>query len=529
MITGRQAAAVALIMIIAIPTLAGYAFASETHTKTVSTVEDTISFSDQLLNGETYYYDTYDSPNNNYLLYNGSTFYSPSFVTAGTNTSSIPVGAPSSTAFAITDGSYTSLSTFTYSNYSFASPDVSQNVRLTFGDGTTTTLSFEVGVTCFKAGGFVLIYPSGLPEEAQTYEFVSDVSVKIAGYDSLTLYYNQPTANLRAEPAYGWKNPNGYVWFNGYSNSSVTFYLHMDTPTESDTTVSFAPFSGPYNLDVSTINFTKTTAGYMRITPTYTSDTYTLGTYSDVQIIYDLYNKKVTVGGISAFPAMGTSPNIFASVEFKTSDTLYYSNELFEFIAISADDDAIWRCDSASIIAGTFAATVDCTINLLQLFPSKDVRLNLNSIGIYGDSVTIAGTTYDVDNGAITVNGETVRLKGAAIKIVTKLMDGYYFITSINDTVVNARPVSAGQPTITFDGVWGLTSTVDILGRETVNVDEWVPGAFAFDKDGFILMIIFTAVAVFVALGFTAGRSGGKVLLLAIACGGAAVIALILA
>lgn len=528
MITGKQAVAVALILIISIPIIMGYAFASETTTKTVSVVDDTVSVSDVLLNGETYYYDTYDGPNNNYLLYNGSNFYSPSFVTAGTNTSSIPIGAPSSTAFTITDGSYTSLSTFTYSNYSFASPAATY-VILTFGDGTTTTLSFGVGITCFKAGGFVLIYPSGLPEEAQTYEFVSDVSVKIPGYDSLTLYYNQPTANLRAEPAYGWKNPNGYAWFNGYSNSSVTFYLHMDTPTDSNTTVSFAPFSGPYNLDVSTINFTKTTAGYMRVTPTYTSDTYTLGTYSDVQIIYDLYNKTVTVNGISAFPSMGSSPNILASVEFETSDELYYSDELFEFISISADDDAIWRCDSASVVAGTFAATVDCTVNLLQLFPSKDVRLNLNSIGIYGDSVTIAGTTYDVTDGTITVDGETVRLKGASIQIITDAsVAPNYYVTSINDTVVNARPVTAGQPAIVFNGVWGLTATADILGSETVNVDEWAPGVFAFDKDGFILMIIFTAVAVFVALGFTAGRSGGKVLLLAIACGGAAVIALIL-
>lgn len=522
MINAKQSAVIALILIVSIPILAGYAFASESTTETRNVVEESVSLSDTLLNSSAYYDADYTGPNNNSLMaagYGGGawSFYAPAYVYTSTTETSIAIGANSTETLTVASGDYTSLSSLDYSTWSFTASGIT--ILLTYIDGSTRTLYFAAGE--FLKIGSTFMAKDGGYNPTYSYPLVSDVSIMPDSNTTVTLNYYLSGTTTYADASYGWSIPNStytYNWVNGYSNESVTFYLHMDTPSSGTDTAIFSPYSGTYDGN-SDIDFMLSSAGVMTIKPDYSDTTYTLGTYNDVMIVYDLAAETCTVSGIAAWPTMGGTPATYNYVSFETYDGL---TDILPMVCIGGETSAVWRCDSAHIVAGTFPITEDYTLSMASLFPDKDYNLKFNSVGIYGDTLTVDGTAYTVTDGTITVDGETVNVKGMEIQVTE---DSGTWTTSINGEQVST---SAAAPTVVFGGQWSLTATAEILTEETVAVDEWAPGQFAFDRDGFILMLVMVAAGVFVALGFTAGRSGAKVLALLLTCGGAAAIALMI-
>lgn len=519
---GKQAAATAIILIIAIPILAGYAFASETTQKTQLTEDSTVNVSDLLLNSSSYYYVDYSGPQNNSLLLEGDgsnsyTFTAPAYISTGTTETSIPLGAAATSTITTTAGEYTSLSSFSYSTWSFSATDA--YIKLTYADDSTETLYITGD---FLKIGSTFVAKEGGYNPSYSYPLVSDVAVMFADATTITLNYYLPGTTTFADPSYGWSIPDStytYNWANGFSNDKVTFYLHMDAPASGTYTATFSPHNGTYDTETD-IYFMLSSAGVMTIAPEYLTDTYTLGTYTDVMIVYDLDEGTCTVSGIAAWPAMGGTPTTYNSVSFDT----YELGDYLPMVCIAGETSAVWRCDSAHVVAGAYPITDDYSLSMGDFFPDVDAfHVKLTSIGIYGDTLTIGGTDYTVTDGTITVDGETVKLKGAVIEASE---DSGVWSVNINGEEIAAGLASV--PSIVFGGVWSLTATASLLVEETVEVNEWAPGAFAFDKDNFVLMMLLVAVGVFVALGFTGGRSGAKVLALLITCGGAAAIALMI-
>lgn len=188
-----------------------------------------------------------------------------------------------------------------------------------------------------------------------------------------------------------------------------------------------------------------------------------------------------------------------------------------------------YRVDNASIVAGQYASTVDYTLDLWSLFPDDTVeKVYINSIGVYGDSITIAGRTFAVTDGAITVtdidtgSASSVKLLKS---VITMSLDGSTYTTSINGITIQS---SATVPTIYFGGEWSLTANRSTVLTETATQYKWTPGEFALDKEGFVLTMILIAGALFVVLGMTGARSGAKVGLLALICGGACMVGLMI-
>lgn len=189
-----------------------------------------------------------------------------------------------------------------------------------------------------------------------------------------------------------------------------------------------------------------------------------------------------------------------------------------------------YRVDNALVVAGQYPSTVDYTLNVWGLFPNDTVqKVYINSIGVYGDSIAIAGHNYTVSNGMITVTdaetGETKDVKLLKSTVTMTLADGKY------TTTVNGIPVTINSntaPTVYFGGEWSLTATRNTVTEETVLKTEWTPGEFALDQDGFVLAMLLTAVGTFLVLGMTGARSGAKVGLLALICGGAVVVGLMI-
>lgn len=189
-----------------------------------------------------------------------------------------------------------------------------------------------------------------------------------------------------------------------------------------------------------------------------------------------------------------------------------------------------YRVDNAYIVAGDYPSTVDYTLDIWSLFPNDTVqRIYINSIGVYGDSISIASRNYTVTNGTITITdietGKTFNVKLLKSMIMLESDgDGQY------TAYINGRPIAetSTQPTVYFGGEWSLTATRTTLDEETALKSSWTPGEFALDENGFVLAMVLTAVAVFVVLGMTGARSGAKVGLLALICGGACAVGLII-
>ena len=177
--------------------------------------------------------------------------------------------------------------------------------------------------------------------------------------------------------------------------------------------------------------------------------------------------------------------------------------------------------ESATILSGSFPSTEDYTLNMDNLFPDKSYSLKLNSIGIYGDTLTIGTHAYAVANGRITIDGDSVALKGA--NIASRWNGSSY------DLYVASHKIgtSSDPASITFGGEWSLTVTAQILKQVTGEKAEWAAGSFAFDEDSFKGVIVLAAAITFIGVGMYGARSGVKVGLLLMICGGAALIAMI--
>ena len=95
-----------------------------------------------------------------------------------------------------------------------------------------------------------------------------------------------------------------------------------------------------------------------------------------------------------------------------------------------------------------------------------------------------------------------------------------------DDVYVNALKVGSSEDpaSITFNGEWSLTLTADILRTVENTNTQWAPGEFAFDKTDFAACGLLVAGALLVGLGIYGQRSGIKMGILLLICGGAALI-----
>lgn len=341
-----------------------------------------------------------------------------------------------------------------------------------------------------------------LQVNGNTYTGVTAYAVVETGGRSVLEYTATTPDGRYADPSAGWKLPTGqiadYSWFNGQQNKSATFLLDM--PNGSSCT--FVPNGG------GTVTVAKLSDGDLTVGDVY------LGKYSKVMV--EIGSEGFTVSGINAWPPLGATPTTFNTV------TVDADISLFEQVQLNASGAISFRCDGAEILAGSFPSTKDYTLDFAELFPNALMSLKLNSIGVYGDTLTVGSTSYPVTNGRILVDGKAVNLKGAVISF-TPEEDG---LTGF----INGRELGsfAAQPPITFGGEWSLTAIAYKVEEVSSSSMEWNAGGFGLDKDGFIAAGLLTACAAFVLLGMYGRASGTKVGLLAVICGGAAIVYIML-
>ena len=158
-------------------------------------------------------------------------------------------------------------------------------------------------------------------------------------------------------------------------------------------------------------------------------------------------------------------------------------------------------------------------------FSGDSSEVTISQIYRYG-SFEWGGETVTIDsNGSYLVEGRRSNVdKGIVLK--TLYEDSTY------TNYINGREVSqtSTAPVLNFNGAWDCTVKSTTLTSETSTSSEWVPGEFAWNgvDTSFALMGLITSVGVFVGLGMYGARSGAKVGMLMLICGGAALIFLAL-
>lgn len=212
----------------------------------------------------------------------------------------------------------------------------------------------------------------------------------------------------------------------------------------------------------------------------------------------------------------------------QTNGVLQYVDTIgFEALATSGGwyTPLRWSIVNTTIEMDTHnAVMVDPSINLANYWPDMEAyRFWVQSVALYGDSVTINGQTYEIGpNESITVNGITERFRNVYIS--------YDLDNNVTLTFVSSnRSYDLGQAvdrTLSFGGIWYFNMGLYEGTGTTMTDYEWA-GSFdnadtiiifglgvllvlwiAFSKAGYrfkLLDKVVIGVAVFALVGFIGG------------------------
>lgn len=393
-------------------------------------------------------------------------------------------------------------------------------VKLVKNDGTSFIDAYAGGFRAIGSGSNVTI--TGITDEM------------IGGVTAAYYYKYGGTVNFStlavnpgeyADPSEGWRFPaaggvyhSAGVWSNGADNQSVMMLIHRG-PALGNASVKFGLWSSwnaPTNFDILEISTIVKINGQ-------TVPNFNLSQASDLMVKFGVDAIEISV--IDSWPAMHSEPTVYRSVSVDRQ----YRSEIF---AINADvqdyndtyDRYSFRVDSADVFAGSYPATEDATLDISKLFAGNvPYMLDLKSIGIYGNSISIGPVDYPVTDGSITVDGKSYRLLDLKISVTPG--DGDY-IVSFNGTDVSR---SVSFPLVTFGGVWSLSVIGWLIEPITTMSFDWIPGKWSFwDSNAVPIVGIITAIGIFIALALCRPFSGSKILMLTLICGGAGIIFLLI-
>lgn len=485
MVTVKALAAIALTLMVAVPIGLGYGLASAEETVTNWETESTTNVSELLLNNSMSIYEGYTGTSNNLQDSNGLPL---DFVSTSANPSSYPFYEYGTEAVTFTQNHFVTMPAYSWT------VTIPANTNYYY-DATGEMDDDDVSGSNVSHDNKTLTYTGGQLMIQST---------------TLTLNVTSYWQNGYADVADGWKiTTSPSQWVNDQTNKTVTLIVNMP---DNDT------------IKIGNTIITRTsgvvTAEYDPPVPTPDPiETLTLGTYQYLKIVF---GANVEIYGLADWPAVNSTPTTFNHITIENGG---YSSD-FTFIRITdADLDAIFRVESSESVAGTYPITKNLTFDGGTTYPDKSYTFKFNSIALYGGSLGIVDgqtsttTTYTVTDGKITVDGKQVAIKGLNIKVI---LENNTWSTYIGNYLLY-EDRSAG-PQIYFGGEWSLTASINLLAQTTETRQSWAPGEFAFDKEDFAACGLIVAGVAMIGLGMTGAKSGFKMGLLLLVCGGGALI-----
>lgn len=204
--------------------------------------------------------------------------------------------------------------------------------------------------------------------------------------------------------------------------------------------------------------------------------------------------------------------------------TTVYNRNFFDKIRLSngASNNIITRSPVLRVDAASFSGFEYPVISNVNYDPAAfktNPATKLSNPQKLGQSITFAGTTYDVQSdGNIMLGTHKTSLNGLILDSVPVAV-GYE--NRINGNVIN---VSADPATITFNGDWDISISTDSASVSTWTKTEWIPGEFAWNgiDQNFLMVGLLTCLGVFVGLGIYLRKTKSSMWPLLIVCGCAA-------
>ena len=240
----------------------------------------------------------------------------------------------------------------------------------------------------------------------------------------------------------------------------------------------------------------------------------------------DYYNTHTEIRYVGGWPNLIGEANYYNKYSYDSTLVLPSSTPGFSYIAIESYTTGVFYTPKVRVDSANFRGTELQVIGDSTYAPA-DFKSNpattITSINKYGSSLTFGGTTYTVSKeGKITIDGHAVPVKDLVFSSVPNA--GGTYDNKIGNTLIST---SAAPSTITFGGKWSASVSTDSMESYTYTHTEWNAGKFAWDgiNQNFLIVGLITCLGVFIALGIYAKKKGsGGLIPLMIAVGCAAMV-----
>lgn len=214
------------------------------------------------------------------------------------------------------------------------------------------------------------------------------------------------------------------------------------------------------------------------------SSTLNLGKWQTYQLTIDTANSVVYAIPVNHFNSFmdytlyESQKKVILDYSSKTKNTTIYTIDHTD--SDSGTNRVRFGVVATKVFLETYGTVLNNpTINVYQYFPQYDsYRLNFYSFAIYGDSISLNGTTYAVNNGQITVSyvddrdgkhyvptgdpGETVKTKTMTLSniyVTWDALEGHCYLTFVdNRFTIDMGTYTHGNEVVSFGGMWYFTT-----------------------------------------------------------------------
>lgn len=562
-----KVAVMALVAVIAVPILLGYAFnLTETTESGYKVSGDEINVTPLLQNDTSYSY-AHGS-----LYQNNSDFYSvlepwppqvykfdsmPEFKTITTAKTSIKgnIATASGSNLLGGSGNVSNYSPLLYyqADYDPSLGYVTMNfiTRLNGVDTSVSVAKFHSANYDYDTSKWTVTYYTNSDEFASTtYDNFYKVSSfsKTSGYTGFmyVLYCES------GQPQY-YDIAGGYQFHGRYSRvvlpdntKSVLFTVNLGSITDSDYgfVISAAGFN--YRLMKTTTDGIASWKLYDAhgSSPVFVTDLYYDPDRSDntYQILFDIkdngnndYDLKIELRYVGGWPTLIGEANSY--ITYTDTRTAHYGADLVmdNLGIINSDPGGIFtpytQTGNGNTVSpiirvdDTYFRAFEYQVISGQTYTPASFKTNpsttISDINIYGTSLTFGGQTFTVSKGKITLEGRSIPVDGLKFNSVPNGSGTYD--NMIGNTLIST---SAAPSTISFNGKWSASISTASMESFTYTKTEWHAGSFGWNgiDQNFLMVGLLTSIGVFIALGIYIRRTKANLWPLLIVCGGAAML-----
>lgn len=286
-------------------------------------------------------------------------------------------------------------------------------------------------------------------------------------------------------------------WSNGYPVGAIDILFRVpNVGTAYTNTLTIPLTNGPDGSGVGTINAYVAVATSGRVLVTLSSggveQTIDMGQWRNFMLSLDFVDGEYSIVPVTQFATF----NDFTALE---------DSRAFDRITVSGTAGTItWGYSGASLTLGVVGTAVfmetygvvmtDPTLTISEWFPElADLQLNFYSFALYGESITINGEVYPLDDGArinvpYMADGVLVDSWHTLTNIYITFEDRVY-LTFVNDGYT-ADLGEMTTDTIEFSGNWYFTSGLYEGYETTETYFEWTFEDFIFDSDAAIIVFL---------------------------------------